>query len=217
MNKKALLIGATGLTGGECLNLLLNDYYYDGVEIWVRKSTGITHKKLIERIIDFDKIHLIDCNNADHVFCCLGTTINKAKSKDNFYRIDHDYVINCARVAEKSKSEKFLYISSLGANKDSGNFYLRTKGKVEESLNKIIIPCVIIFRPSMLLGNRGEFRLGEKIGKAIMTAFQFLLIGSLKKYRGVRAEQVAKAMIEEAKSTTDCGFRIIESDQIQEY
>jgi uncharacterized protein YbjT (DUF2867 family) len=217
MNKKAVLAGATGLTGKECLNLLLDDEFYSEVEIWVRKSTGIVHPKLSEKIIDFDNIHQIDCTKVDHFFCCLGTTIAKAKSQANFFKVDHDYVVACAKVAEKSQAEMFLYISSLGANKDSGNFYLRTKGQVEENLKKLIIPSILIFRPSMLLGKREEFRLGEIIGKAFMTAFQFMLIGNLRKYRGVQASQVAIAMIEEAKSADNKGFRIIESDSIQEY
>jgi uncharacterized protein YbjT (DUF2867 family) len=217
MNKKALVIGATGLTGTECLNLLLNDEYYSGVEIWTRRSIGITHPKLIEKIIDFDKINQQENMKADHVFCCLGTTINKAKSQENFYKIDHDYVLACAKVAERSQAGKFLYISSIGANIASGNFYLCTKGQVEESLSQLIIPSVVIFRPSMLLGNRKEFRLGERIGKGVMSVFQFLMIGSLRKYRGVQASQVANAMIAEAKSTENGGFRIIESDVIQKY
>jgi uncharacterized protein YbjT (DUF2867 family) len=217
MNKKALLIGATGLTGTECLNLLLKDDHYSGVEIWVRQSTGITHPKLLELIIDFDKIQQTENMKADHVFCCLGTTIGKAGSQENFYKIDHDYVLACAKVAERSLADKFLYISSLGANIDSGNFYLRTKGQVEESLSKCKIPSVIIFRPSMLLGNRKEFRLGERIGKGVMSVLQFVLIGRLRKYRGIQAAQVAKAMVAEAKSTENGGFRIIESDKIQKY
>ncbi|MEI6852406.1 MAG: NAD(P)H-binding protein [Bacteroidota bacterium] len=217
MNKKALLIGATGLTGQECLNMLLKDEYYSAVGIWVRRSTGMVHEKLVEKIIDFDKLHQADCTRADHLFCCLGTTIGKAGSQAAFTRIDRDYVVECGRIADKSDTEKFLYVSSLGANKDSGNFYLRTKGKVEESLRQMSIPAVIIFRPSMLLGNRSEFRLGEKIGKGVMAIFQFMLVGSLRKYRGVQASQVAKAMINEAKSKNDNGFRIIESDRIQEY
>jgi uncharacterized protein YbjT (DUF2867 family) len=216
MDKKALLIGATGLTGKECLNLLLNDDFYNGVEIWVRKSTGIIHEKLKEKIIDFDKIHLIANIDADHVFCCLGTTIGKAGSQANFTRIDHDYVIACAKVAEKSHAESFLYISSIGANKDSGNFYLRTKGQVEESLKKIIIPSVIIFRPSMLLGARQEHRFGEQIAKSLMRIFGYLLFGKLLKYRGIEASQVAKAMVHEAKKERT-GLVIIESDKIQQY
>jgi uncharacterized protein YbjT (DUF2867 family) len=217
MNKNALLIGATGLTGQLCLYALLNDDYYSGVEIWVRKSTGIKHPKLVERVIDFNKIHLIDYLRADHVFCCFGTTIGKAGSQANFTKIDHDYVLACAKVAEKSEADKFLYVSSLGANKDSGNFYLRTKGQVEESLRRLIISSVIIFRPSMLMGKRQEYRLGERIGKAFMTLIGFMLVGNLRKYRGVQASQVVKAMLAEAKSTTENGFRIIESDKIQEY
>lgn len=215
--KKALLTGATGLTGHECLKQLLADEYYSEVEIWVRRTVGITHPKLTEKILDFEKIAEVDRIDADHVFCCLGTTIKKAGSQDRFFMIDHDYVVACAKVAEKSQAEKFIYISSIGANKNSGNFYLRTKGRVEESLGKLNIPSVIIMRPSMLLGDRKEYRFGEKVGKAFMSVFQFLLIGSLKKYKGVQASQVARAMVSEAKNEKQQGFSIIESDRIGEY
>lgn len=212
---KALLIGASGLTGGHCLRLLLKDYFYKEVEIWVRKSTGIVHPKLIEKIVDFDTIETIGNTDAQHVFCCLGTTIKKAGSQQNFYKADHDYVISVAKMAVRSGVKKFLYISSIGANAYSKNFYLKTKGKVEKDLKTVFNDGLFIFRPSMLMGNRSEFRFGEQLGKGFMKVFGFLFMGSMKKYRGIKASDVAHAMIYCAKSGTK-GLLILPSDKIQE-
>lgn len=212
---KALLIGASGMTGSSCLHYLLNDKFYNAVEIWVRKPTGISHPKLIEKIIDFNNIETACDTDAMHVFCCLGTTINKAKTRENFYKTDHDYVIAAAKVAKRSGAEKFLYISSIGANAVSKNFYLRTKGKVEKDLKKVFPDGLNIFRPSMLMGKREEFRFGELAGKAFMGVFSIFMMGKLKKYKGIPAETVAKAMTILAKQPAK-GISIIESDKIFE-
>ena len=212
---KAIIIGATGLCGNHCLNKILIDPDYSEVEIWVRKVTGITHPKLKEKIMDFNTIETLDNTDAQHVFCCLGTTIKKAGSQANFYKTDHDYVISAAKIAARSGAKKFLYISSIGANSKSKNFYLRTKGKVEEDLKTICKDGLFIFRPSMLMGKRSEFRFGEQIGKGFMNVFGFLFFGKLKKYRGIEASAVAEAMIREAKSEKT-GINIIESDKIFE-
>ena len=118
-------------------------------------------------------------------------------------------------LAARSVAEKFVYISSIGANSNSGNFYLRTKGKVEEDLKKVCKNGLIILRPSMLMGKRQEFRFGELMGKGFMKVFGFLFIGSMKKYRGIDAAKVAEAMVLCAKSTKS-GIITMESDQILE-
>ena len=211
---KALLLGASGLTGGNCLKLLLNDGFYDAVEIWVRKPVGISHPKLTEKIVDFENLSVLK-TDAGHVFCCIGTTIKKAKTQENFFKTDHDYVITAAEIARNSGAKKFLYISSIGASASSKNFYLRTKGKVEEDLKKVFPDSLFIFRPSMLMGKRDEFRFGDIMGKGFMKAFGFIFFGKLKKYRGIEASAVAQAMINEAKTEKD-GINIIESDKIAE-
>ncbi|MEI6123464.1 MAG: NAD(P)H-binding protein [Bacteroidota bacterium] len=211
----ALLIGATGLCGQQLLSQLLESELYQTVEIWVRKPTGITHPKLTERTVDFSHIDTINCVGIHHVFCALGTTIKQAKTQQMFYTIDHDYVLACGRAAEKMQADMFLYISSMGANKRSGNFYLRTKGMVEDSLSTLSIPSIVLFRPSMLLGKRKEFRLGEKIGNGIMKAIGFMMIGSLKKYRGIQATTVARAMLYAAQQDVK-GTSIFESDIMQQ-
>jgi uncharacterized protein YbjT (DUF2867 family) len=211
---KALLLGASGLTGGNCLKMLLDDNFYNEVEIWVRKPLGISHAKLTEKIIDFEKLSAFT-TDANHVFCCIGTTIKKAKSKENFFKTDHDYVVTAAEIARLAGAKKFMYISSIGASAQSKNFYLRTKGKVEEDLKKVFPDGLYIFRPSMLIGKREEFRFGEKMGKGFMQTFGFIFSGKLKKYRGIEASVVALAMIHEAKSDKT-GINIIESDKISE-
>ena len=210
---KALIIGATGLIGNQCLELLLKDDTYSLVEIWVRNITGNTHPKPIEKLINFDRISELPFTDAEHVYCCLGTTIKKVKTKEAFIKIDKEYVSSLAKLAEQSGCQKFLVISSIGANKNSSNFYLRTKGEMEEEVKSCSIPSIYILRPSMLLGKRKEFRLSEEIGKVLMIAVKYLLIGKMRKYRGIQATTVAKAMLYLAKQK-EKGVFVLESDEI---
>ena len=213
--KKALLVGATGLIGGHCLRALLDDDAFTEVEVWVRKPLGMIHPKLRIVLVDFPDISRIPSTDASHVFCCLGTIIKKAGSQEAFRRVDFEYVVEMAELAQRSGVKKFLVISSLGASIDTSNFYLRTKGEMEDAVIKSGIPAVIILQPSMLLGKRNEFRMGELIGKALMQVFNFMLFGKMKKYRAIRALDVAKAMVRLAKED-NTGVMKIESDQIQE-
>lgn len=212
---KALLVGATGLIGSNCLQELLNDNAFTEVEAWVRKPLGITHPKLRIVLVDFPDIPRIPSTDASHVFCCLGTTIKNAGSEEAFRRVDYEYVVEMAMLAQRSGVKKFLVISSLGASFNASNFYLRTKGEMEAEVIKCGIPSIVILRPSMLLGKRNEFRPAEVIGKAIMPVFNFILIGKMKKYRAIQASDVAKAMVRLA-TDDNTGVLKIESDQIQE-
>jgi len=152
--------------------------------------------------------------NVDMVFCCLGSTIKNAGSKEAFYKVDFDMVENAAKNAE-GRAQQFIMISSLGANKKSSNFYLRTKGEVEAAVLEKNISSVTILRPSILFGHRKEKRGGEKIGIAFMKTVAPLLIGGFKKYRGNKATSVAKAMIIFSKENKK-GHRIVESIEIEE-
>jgi hypothetical protein len=215
-NRTALLVGSTGLTGNLFLKDLLNDDYFEKIEVWVRKPLGITHSKLIEKIIDFNNIAGIAPQSISHIFCCLGTTIHKAKTKEAFRKVDFDYVMNTAEYGEKCGTEKFIVISSIGANKNSPGFYLRVKGDMEEAVKKISIPCIYILRPSLLIGKRNEFRMGEMLSKVFMTYLGLFLFGKFKKYKAIQASAVAKAMIYLAKHH-DKGIFTFESDQIEKY
>lgn len=211
--KKALLLGSSGLIGSHCLTELLADEYYSIVEIWVRTSSGIKHPKLIETIIGFDDIKNRN-TDAQHVFCCLGTTIKKAKSQEAFRKVDYDYVVDLAKISEKSGVGKFLVISSIGAKVKTGNFYLRTKGEMEDAIKQCKIPAIFIYQPSILLGKRKEFRFGEIIAKFMMRMLKYLFWGKMKKYRGIEASTIAKAMVMVAKEE-NLGIHILVSDEIQ--
>ncbi|MBU8878146.1 NAD-dependent epimerase/dehydratase family protein [Bacillus sp. FJAT-29790] len=213
--KRALIIGATGLVGTNLVNLLLKAPEYEKVIVWVRKPTGIKEEKLEEKIIDFEKIdsYTLD-ERVEHVFCCLGTTIKKAKTKEVFLKVDLDYPISIAKKAKEHNVSQFLVISAMGANKNSRIFYSSVKGQLEAKLKMLELRGLKIFRPSLLLGNREEFRLGEKAAEGMSKVLPFMFIGPIKKYKPISAFVVATAMYQEA-ILEQTGFKIFNSDQIQ--
>ena len=215
--RKALIIGATGLVGGYCLQALLDDPGYSEVTVIVRKPILKTHRKLKTIITRFSNLEN-DLSNiqAIDVFCCLGTTIKKAGSQEAFKQIDFSLVVTVAAFMRKQGAEQFLVISSMGADKDSKVFYSRVKGEMEQALQQLDYPCLRIIRPSLLLGPREEFRLGEKIGVLLAPVLKLFLIGSLKKYRPVQAESVAQLMVKVAHEEPVSGSHIYESDMIGE-
>ena len=172
---KALVIGATGLIGRELIDLLILDDYFSEIEIWVRKPSYYMHPKISETILDFDTLKSIPKISHDVVFCCIGTTIKKAGSKENFRKIDYDIVVNIAHLAERSNVTSLIAISSLGATSKTGNLYLKTKGEMEEAILDLVIPSISILRPSVLFGNRLDFRLGEKIAIFVLKIFGIFL------------------------------------------
>ncbi|MGI8950840.1 MAG: NAD(P)H-binding protein [Chitinophagaceae bacterium] len=193
----AVVIGATGLIGSTVVNYLLNDDRFNVVKLLVRKPLSIKHSKLQIMLVNFDDLN--DFKNklgkGDCIFCCVGTTNKKVKGNNEAYRkIDYDIPINAARLAKKAGFKSYLLVSAVGANTNSSNFYLKLKGEVERDIAVINFESFQIFRPSILLGKRNEFRLGELISKGFMKTFSFLLMGSLKKYKPISANNVAKAM-----------------------
>ncbi|MBC7889797.1 MAG: NAD(P)H-binding protein [Ferruginibacter sp.] len=206
--KKALVIGGTGLIGKQLIEQLLADSRYNVIAL-ARKPLAIQHEKLLQPPFDFDHPDnsLIV---ADEIFCCLGTTIKKAGSKQGFYKVDYQYVLTVARAGYSNGAKKFALVSSLGANKNSGIFYSKTKGEIEEAVTGIGYESLFIFRPSMLLGQRAEFRVGEMIGKLLMKSFAFLIP---KKYKAIAGGQVAKAMID-CMNSGKTGVNILASDSI---
>ncbi|MFH1161186.1 MAG: NAD(P)H-binding protein [bacterium] len=211
---KALLIGSTGLIGKHCLDFLIHDENYTQVEVWVRNPNSFPNQKFTEKIMQFEDIPGLPLIQADHLFCYLGTTMRKAKTQDAFRKVDVEYVVSLAKLAERSGIHTFLVISSVGANPVSGNFYLRTKGEMEEAVKQCSIPSIYILRPSMLLGKRPEQRFGESIGKIISKIFSPFLFSGLRKYRAIQAETVARAMIACAESSQP-GIHVLESDEIE--
>jgi uncharacterized protein YbjT (DUF2867 family) len=213
--RTALLLGATGLVGGHCLDLLLNDAAYSKVLTLGRRLLAREHQKLEHHVIDFERLtEFASLISAQDVFCCLGTTIKKAGSKENFRRVDFTYQYEVARLASQQRAEQLLLISSLGADARSSIFYNRVKGELEDAVSKLAFDGVHIFRPSLLLGERAEFRLGERVAELPMRYVSFLMVGPLRKYRPVTARAVALAMLKIAKEHP-AGVNIFESDRIR--
>jgi uncharacterized protein YbjT (DUF2867 family) len=213
--RTALLAGATGLTGGHCLNLLLEDDAYQKVTVLVRRPLSRVHHKLEEHIVDFDNLSASAAViQADDVFCCLGTTIKKAGSKEAFRRVDLEYPEALAAIAAGNGSGQFLVISAPESNPGSPLFYGRVKGEMEQAVSRHAFKGLYIFRPSLLIGERDESRLAEGLGIKLFTAFPFLLCGPLKRLRPIEAAVVASAMIVVAKAAPG-GKRIFASDQLQ--
>ncbi|HYF02046.1 MAG TPA: oxidoreductase [Patescibacteria group bacterium] len=213
--RTALILGASGLTGGHCLEILLHDPTYSHVSILVRRRMDIEHPKLEQHMVDFELLqYSAPLLKADDVFCCLGTTIKTAGSQEAFKRVDYEYPLNAAQLAFKNGVQNFLLVSSNGADAASKIFYSRTKGELESALKKIGFKSLSIFRPSLLIGKRSEGRFGEKLGEIIGWLLKPLLIGPLKKFRPIEARLVACAMVNVAKSGLK-GTHIFESDEIQ--
>lgn len=213
--KRALVVGATGLTGGHLLRILLHDANYERVNIFVRRKMPVEHAKLQQTIVVFDNLQAYQSHfDVDEIFCCLGTTIKKAGSKENFRKVDYTYPVELAEIAKANGVQKYLVISSLGADADARNFYLQTKGALEEKLKGFDFEQLIIVRPSLLLGKRQEFRFLERLAMISMRVFGFLLVGSLKKYRAIEAEKVAWGMVYLAGHASG-KVKVVESDELQ--
>mgnify|MGYP001276323203 CR=1 FL=1 len=215
MPKTAIILGATGLTGGILLQKLIADKTYTKIKLFSRNSVVIKSYKLEEHLID-----LLDLNKskelftADEVFCCIGTTAFKTKDKKVYRTIDYGIPVSAAKLAIKNNISTFVVVSSMGANASSTVFYNKTKGEMERDVLKQNIKNTYILRPSLIGGNRTEIRVGERIGKGIMSVINPLFLGSLKKYKMIPAEKIASCMQILAKSDTNQS--IFSSDQIVE-
>ncbi len=212
--KTALIAGATGLIGKQLLQLLLDDPYYGRVKGITRKPIEIQNPKFENVVLDFEKLPAQDAAlKADDVFCCLGTTIRIAKTKEAFRKVDYDYPLELARIAKNQGAEQFLLVSALGADKSSGIFYNKVKGEVEEAIRQLSFSTFHIFRPSLLLGNRAEQRAGEGAATAFFKFFGFLIPA---KYKAIDSLKVARAMQVLAKENKP-GFYYQESKELQGY
>lgn len=213
--KTAMVAGGSGLTGSCLVQLLLQDSDYSKIILLSRHPSGINHEKLDERIIDFNNLrNSIGDMKADNVFCCLGTTMKNAGSKEAFRKVDHDYVVEFAGIMCENGANQFIVISSMGADVNSSIFYNRVKGEMEMAVKNIPFPVIHILRPSLLLGKRNEKRTGERLAIFFFKIFGFLMMGSLKKYRAIEASTVARAMVRIAQTRGD-GIFIYESEMIR--
>ncbi len=213
--KTAIVFGASGLVGSKLVKELLINPAYSQVLIVTRKPLVIINPKIQEITLgNYKSYNFSETNISDvHVFCCLGTTIKKAGTKDEFKKVDYELPLEVGNWAISKDIQTFVVISSIGANPDTKNFYLKTKGELEEALKLLGFDHLYILRPSLLLGERNEFRLGEEIAKMFSGVLNLTLRGSFKKYKPISAVKVAKAMVFLANS--DNKDIIFESDKLE--
>ncbi len=192
---KAIVIGATGATGKDLVNVLLEDAFYSEVVIFVRRLSGRSHSKLKELLIDFDNPgEVAEFIQGDVLFSCLGTTLKTAGSKDKQWHIDYEIPLQFAEIARRNAVSQMVLLSAYGASATSKVFYSRLKGKLEDSISKLAFPGFIIFRPG-LLERKGTDRVGERVSAALLHFINRL--GLLRKFRPmptiILAEKLAKA------------------------
>ncbi|MCC6411831.1 MAG: oxidoreductase [Saprospiraceae bacterium] len=207
--KTALVLGATGLVGRQLIQQLLDHPGYDRVVALVRRPMDLAHPKLHTEIVDFDKPDA-EKIRGDDMFCALGTTLKAAGSKEAQFRIDCEYPAAFAKMGKENGVRKFMLVSSVGSDAHSSNFYLRTKGDLEQRLQGLGFESLIIARPSFLLGNRQESRPGERAGIVLAQWLKPLIP---KRYRGVQVSDVAKALIA-AANDGGRGMRVMENETL---
>jgi uncharacterized protein YbjT (DUF2867 family) len=214
----AFIAGATGLVGRNLLDQLLAASEYDSViSLGRREIEGIVHSKLSQVVVDFASLDTGMADLAcDDAFCCLGTTIRRAGSREAFRAVDHAAVLAFAWAARRRGARRFFVVTALGADPDSGFFYNRVKGETEAALNVLDFETLAIFRPSLLLGARSEPRAGEKVMGAALWLIEPLLLGRWRKYRPIHAEVVARAMLRCSFGRGGQGLLVFPSDEIQD-
>ncbi|GAB3640855.1 oxidoreductase [Spirosoma arcticum] len=209
-HKTALVLGATGLIGDLLTRQLIASSHYANVKVLVRNPLTWQHPRLQEVVFDFDRPNGLIAQ-ADDIFCCLGTTMKKAGSKEAFRKVDYQYPMDIARLGLDNGVTQFAIVTAMGADPESSFFYNRVKGEVERDLMAMGFPTLLIFRPSLLLGNRNENRLGERLAEGAMRLFSPLIPA---KYKGIEAAKVASAMLTTAQQGLT-GRHVYESDALQ--
>ncbi len=200
-SKVVLLAGASGLTGGHVLEALLGAADFSRVIAVTRRPLAREHPRLANRIVQFERLETqLQGVACDVALCCLGTTIARAGSRESFREVDVDYVVAFARAALAARAQRLVVMSSVGADSRSRNFYLRTKGEMEEELEKLGFAALDILQPGLLLGWRHEMRPLELAGTVLMPLVNPLLFGRLAAFRAIPARRVAAAMVGATRS-----------------
>ena len=218
VKRTATIIGATGLVGSYLLEILEKDDYFSNIRLLVRRPIEYKHPKTEVKLIDFSDTESfkLGIDGSDAVFCAVGTTQKKVKGDKAAYRkVDYDIPVYAARYCKETGCEQFLFVSAVGANKASNNFYLKLKGEAEEGVIDSKVNSISIFRPSMLMGERKEKRTGESIGKVIMQPLSFLLGGKLSRLKPIHGRDVARSMTEAAKKAMP-GVHYYEYNEMKE-
>ena len=213
--KTALLFGASGLVGSHVLNQLIRNNNYSKIKLFVRSSIDISDPKIEIILTDFNNLkkHREDIKG-DDCFFCIGTTKQNSPDKNEYKRVELEVPQQIAQIAKSNSVNSFVFISSGYADPKSSGDYLKFKGQVEEELKKLNFPKLGIMRPSFLLGDRKEKRIGEKIGIFVFKLLSPLFLGPLKKMKPIHSAIVAKAMI--AITQNDSSQIIFESNEISE-
>lgn len=211
MEKVANVVGASGLVGQHLVAQLLSRTEFDLIRIFVRRKTGLFHPNLEEHVIDFDKPetwrHLV---TGDVLFSALGTTRKAAKTKENQYKVDFEYQFEFAKAAAENGVPIYILVSSIGANARSSVFYSQIKGKLEDAVSRLKFPKLIIFRPSILEGERDEKRPGEKFWLSVT---RMITVFFLTDYQPTPADWMASSMIRQSLDETE-GIRIFEGKKV---
>ncbi len=215
MGKSALVLGSSGLIGSLLLEKLFNHPDYSTIVTIVRKPQEINHPKLIEIVTDFNsEINLDEIQQIDSIFSCLGTTRKKTPDLDAYHKIEVDIPNQFAKLGNQKGLTRFHYISAVGANANSSNFYLKMKGEAEETLQKNTIKQLFLYRPSLLIGNRAEYRLAENISAKVFPLINIFLRGNISKYKSIEAEKVAQSLIENDLHSTSNKVSILHYNEI---
>ena len=213
--KTAIIFGSSGLIGNELFKTIILNNSYEKIKVFVRSIPEINNPKVEIIKTDFTNLKQYkDKIKGDECFFCIGTTKKDTPNKDEYRRIEYNIPIDVAKIAKENSVNSFFYISSIGANPNASSNYLKNKGQVEEELKNLNFPRLAIIRPSLLVGNRKSFRLGEVIFTPIMNTLTFFAFGSLKKYKPIKIKNVVKSIIYISKNEPN--KTVFESDELEE-
>ncbi len=212
--KTALIFGSSGLIGNELFKTILLKNVYSKIKIFVRTIPEINNPKVEIIKTDFKNLEKYkDKIKGDDCYFCIGTTKKDTPDKSEYRRIEYNLPVNIAIIAKKNSVNSFFYVSSIGANPKASNGYLKNKGQVEEELKNLNFSKLAIIRPSLLIGNRKTFRLGEVIFTPVMNTLTLFAFGSLKKYKPIKIENVVKAMLNISLNTSN--KMVYESNELE--
>ena len=213
--KTAIIFGSSGLIGNELFKTIILNNSYEKIKVFVRSIPEINNPKVEIIKTDFTNLKQYkDKIKGDECFFCIGTTKKDTPNKDEYRRVEYNIPIDVAKIAKENSVNTFFYISSIGANPNASSNYLKNKGQVEEELKNLNFPRLAIIRPSLLVGNRKSFRLGEVIFTPIMNTLTFFAFGSLKKYKPIKIKNVVKSIIYISKNESN--KTVFESDELEE-
>lgn len=211
--KTAIILGATGLTGGLVVKQLIESKNYAKIKVFTRTSLNNDSPLIEEHLIDLLKLEDYEAEfTGDAVFCCIGTTKKKTPNQANYRAIDYGIPVTAAHLCKKNGIPAIAIVSAIGANPKSSIFYNKTKGEMEQDVLKLKIPCTYILRPSIIAGSREEKRAGERLGLAVFRFLKPLFFGRWKKYAAISAYEIAGRMIQMVD--TEEPSQILESNEI---